>query len=135
MAPTARLDTYPPTSPRRPTRSPVEQSDVTIFNDGRSHSINNYESSFIDESIVVSNNTTLIMEEGGYIEAPLNTDWPAVRLSISSTMVGRGGFVNGSYADTSFSEGDSDNGGEAIHVNNGQVQRLRVAQNSMKVFM
>ena len=28
--------------------------------------------------------------------------------------------MNGSYADTSFSEGDNDNGGEAIHVNNGQ---------------
>ena len=74
MAPTARLNTYPPTSPRGPTRSPVEQSDVTVFNDGRSQSINNYESSFIDESIIVSNNTALIMEEGGYIEAPLNMD-------------------------------------------------------------
>jgi len=28
--------------------------------------------------------------------------------------------VNGSYADTSFIEGDYEDGGEGIHVNNGQ---------------
>lgn len=77
-------------------------------------------SSITDESIVLTNNSTLILEEGGYIEAPLNTDWPAIRLTIGSSLIARGGYVNGSYADPSYLEGDYEDGGEAIHVNNGQ---------------
>lgn len=42
------------------------------------------------------------------------------RVSIASTLIGRGGVVNGSYADTAFIEGDYEDGGEGIHVNNGQ---------------
>ena len=47
-------------------------------------------------------------------------------------MVGRGGFVNGSYADTSFSEGDNDNGGEAIRVKNGQYSPDTPSKNVLR---
>lgn len=63
----------------QPTGSPIELSDVTIYNDGGTYIIENDKTSFTDESLVVSKNTTLVLEEGGYIAAPLNTDWPAVR--------------------------------------------------------
>lgn len=109
-----------PGDPPEPTSSPVEWSDITIYRDGKIHVINNGATSFRDESIVVTKNTTLELDQGGFIEAPLNTDWPAIRISISSRFIGRGGHVNGSYANTSFLEGDYENGGEAIHVNNGQ---------------
>lgn len=65
-----------PTSPQRPTGSPVELSDVTVYNNGALYVIDSESSSFVDESIVVTKNTTLVLQEGGYIEAPLNTDWP-----------------------------------------------------------
>jgi len=73
-----------PTTPRptgdgSPTGSPIEFSDITIYNDGSTVVINNEATSFTDESIVVTKNTTLMLEEGGYVEAPLNTDWPAIR--------------------------------------------------------
>ena len=55
-----------------------ELSDITIYNDGGTVVIN-AASSFTDENIVVTQSTTLMLEEGGYIEAPLNTDWPAIR--------------------------------------------------------
>jgi len=55
-----------------------ELSDITIYNDGGTVVIN-AASSFTDENIVVTKSTTLMLEEGGYIEAPLNTDWPAIR--------------------------------------------------------
>lgn len=42
------------------------------------------------------------------------------RVSIASVLIGKGGSVNGSYADTSFLEGDYEDGGEGIHMNNGQ---------------
>lgn len=122
LPPAVSPGTSPPTPrrPQEPTGTPVEWSDITSYNDGEIHLINNTQTSFIDESIAVSKNTTLILDRGGYIEAPLNTDWPAVRISISSRFVGQGGFVNGSYADTSLLEGECVDGGEAIHVNNGQ---------------
>lgn len=65
-----------PTRPQRPTGSPVEFSDVTVYNNGALYVIDSESSSFVDESIVVTKNTTLVLQEGGYIEAPLNTDWP-----------------------------------------------------------
>ena len=68
-----------PTGQGLPTGSPIERSDLTQYNDGEIYMINDEASSYIDESIIVSRNTTLIMETGGYLEAPLNTDWPAVR--------------------------------------------------------
>ena len=112
--------TSSPTSPQRPTRSPFEFSDITIYNTGGTYIINSEASSFTDESIVVTQNTILMLEDGGYVVSPLNTDWPAVRVSIASTFIGRGGYLNGSYADPSFLEGDYEDGGEGIHVNNGQ---------------
>eukprot|EP00571_Detonula_confervacea_P012972 CAMPEP_0172305388 /NCGR_PEP_ID=MMETSP1058-20130122/6691_1 /TAXON_ID=83371 /ORGANISM="Detonula confervacea, Strain CCMP 353" /LENGTH=1217 /DNA_ID=CAMNT_0013016979 /DNA_START=73 /DNA_END=3723 /DNA_ORIENTATION=+ len=114
------LVTPRPTSPQKPTGSPFELSDITQYNNGGIYIINNEASSFTDESIVVTKNTTIVLEKGGFIEAPLNTNWPAVRVSIASTFIGKGGFVNGSYADTSFLEGEYEDGGEGIHVNNGQ---------------
>ena len=42
------------------------------------------------------------------------------RVSIASTFIGRSGYVNGSYADSSFIEGEYEDGGEGIHLNNGQ---------------
>lgn len=78
--PIATTPTTPrPTGDGRPTGSPIEFSDITIYNDGSTVVINNEATSFTDESIVVTKNTTLMLEEGGYIEAPLNTDWPAIR--------------------------------------------------------
>lgn len=100
----------------RPTGSPVERSDITVFNDGVEHRINDGASSYKDESIVVSDHTTLILEAGGSIAAPMNTTWPAIRLSINSTFNGTGGEVYGSVAGPEFEDG----GGEAIHVFNGQ---------------
>ncbi|KAL7552072.1 hypothetical protein ACHAWF_015324, partial [Thalassiosira exigua] len=123
IAPTVTTTTSPPTVaslPTSPTRSPVEYSDVTVLNDGRTHVIDNDASSLLDESIILTRNTTLSIEKGGYIQAPFNTDWPAIRASIASTVVGKGGYVNGSYADPAFLEGDCENGGDAIHINNGQ---------------
>jgi hypothetical protein len=119
-APTILAVTVQPTTPRVPTGSPIEISDITQWNDGETHVISDKETSFLDESIVVTTNTTLVLEEGGYIEAPLNTNWPAVRLSIGSSFVGTGGAINGSYADPSFLEGEYANGGDGLHINNGQ---------------
>ena len=59
----------------RPTGSSVEFSDLTLYNNGGSYTING---EVTDESVLLSRNTTLVLE-GGKIEAPLNTDWPAVR--------------------------------------------------------
>lgn len=120
-APTVLPVTAQPTTPRVPTGSPIELSDITQWNDGETHVINSKESSFLDESIVITRNTTLLLEEGGYIEAPLNTNWPAVRLSIGSRFAGAGGTINGSYADPlAFLEGENENGGDGLHINNGQ---------------
>ncbi|EJK47381.1 hypothetical protein THAOC_33900, partial [Thalassiosira oceanica] len=109
-----------PVDPTGPTSSPVEFSDITQYNDGAVYTIDSEGSSFTDESLVITRGTTLVLDADGYVEAPLNTDWPALRFSISSKFVGNGGSVLGSYADTSYVEGDYENGGDAIHLNNGQ---------------
>lgn len=101
----------------RPTGSPVEFSDLTQYNNGGRYEI---DGQVTDESVLLSRNTTLVLEQGGYIEAPLNTDWPAVRISTASMFIGKGGVVNGSFADISLLEGECIDGGDAIHVNNGQ---------------
>lgn len=128
--PTILPVTAEPTTPRVPTGSPIEVSDVTQWNDGETHVVNSKETSFLDESIVVTRNTTLLLEDGGYIEAPLNTNWPAVRLSIGSILVGTGGAINGSYADPSFLEGEYENGGDGLHINNGQSSELTGSKGS-----
>eukprot|EP00985_Skeletonema_marinoi_P017904 scaffold9914_cov142-Skeletonema_marinoi.AAC.1 len=119
-APTILPVTAEPTTPRVPTGSPIELSDITQWNDGETHVINSKETSFLDESIVVTRGTTFLLEPGGYVEAPLNTNWPAVRLSIGSMFAGTGGAINGSYADPSFLEGEYADGGDGLHINNGQ---------------
>jgi len=120
LPPTQTMVTSPPTRQEPPTHSPVELSDMTVYNNGGNFIISNQATSLTDESIVLTKNTTLTLEQGGYIAAPLNTDWPAIRISISSTFIGNGGYVTGSYADPSLIEGEHVDGGEAIHLNNGQ---------------
>ena len=70
-APSARSD--PPTS------SPAELSDVTLLNDGGVHVISSDAGSMTDESLAVTGGTAVIIEEGGDLEAPHDTDWPAMR--------------------------------------------------------
>ena len=60
-----------PTRPQVPTGSPVERSDISIYNDGGIYTVNNVASSFVDESIVVTKNTNLVLDEGEYLEARL----------------------------------------------------------------
>ena len=146
--PASTPDSMPASTPTsRPTGAPVELSDLTQFNNGASFTING---EVTDESILLSQNTTLVLERGGYIEAPSNTDWPAVRqvmdviflfrqcpdgvkigtliiilpspfrISTKSTFIGKGGTLMGSYADLSLLEGECIDGGDAIHVLNGQ---------------
>ena len=81
IPPLVNVVTPSPTStrPQRPTASPFEFSDITQFNTGTTYTISDDASSFTDESIVVSQNSTMVVENEGYIVAPLNTDWPAVR--------------------------------------------------------
>lgn len=95
----------------------MERSNVTVFNTGETITIINEDTSFKDETLVLTEETTLVLEEGGYISAPTNTDWPAIRLTIGSTFKGTGGYVNGSYATPNYELGE---GGEAIHLLNGQ---------------
>lgn len=129
-APTILPVTSESTTAGVPTGSPIELSDITQWNDGETHVINSKETSFLDESIVVTKSTTLLLEEGGYIEAPLNTNWPAVRLSIGSMLVGSGGAINGSYADPALLEGEYENGGDGLHINNGQSSELTGSKGS-----
>ncbi|KAL7524963.1 hypothetical protein ACHAXR_000795 [Thalassiosira sp. AJA248-18] len=102
------------------TNSPVEFSNITIFDDGNTHVVNDEASSFLHEAIVVKDSTILRVEAGGYIEAPQNgyksdTDWPALRLSIGSILNATGGSIAGSRA----TEEDT-HGGEAVEMYNGQ---------------
>lgn len=102
-----------------PTNSPVERSNLTILDDGGIHIINNQVTSFDHESIVVKDNTTLILEAGGYIKAPDSSDGlPALRFSIGAIFNGTGGLVVGSHASTTG--GDNSDGEEAIEMFNGQ---------------
>ena len=68
-----------PVDPTEPSSSPVEFSDITQYNDGAVYTIDSEGTSFTDESLVVTRGTTLVLDAGGYVEAPLNTDWPALR--------------------------------------------------------
>ena len=65
--------------PPAPSSSPVELSDITQLNDGSVYVISSQEGSVTDETLVVTRGTTVIMEGGGYVEAPVDTDWPALR--------------------------------------------------------
>ena len=97
-----------------PTISPVEFSNRTIYNDGDVYIISDDASSFDHETVIVTDNSTLLMQ-GGYIIAPANSEgWPAVRLSIGGVINGTGGTITGSVG-----TGDDD-GGEAIEMFNGQ---------------
>ncbi|KAL7546334.1 hypothetical protein ACHAWF_009662 [Thalassiosira exigua] len=99
-----------------PTDSPAELSNMTIYDDGGVHIINNEASSFEHEVIVVKNSTLFM--ESGYIRAPTEgkfTDWPALRLSIGSVLNATGGSIVGSYAKQVGAHG-----GEAVEIYNGQ---------------
>mmetsp|Transcript_32000 Transcript_32000/g.67273 ORF Transcript_32000/g.67273 Transcript_32000/m.67273 type:complete len:327 (-) Transcript_32000:292-1272(-) len=99
-----------------PTNSPVESSNKTIYNDGGIHVVDDEETSFKHESVIVTDNSTLRLEANGYIYSPDNSDgWPAVRLKIGGVLNGTGGSVTGSLA-----TGDNIDGGEAIEMYNGQ---------------
>ena len=76
-----QLDGTPasPAGPPAPTSSPAELSDVTLLNDGGVHVISGDAGSMTDESLAVTGGTAVIIEEGGYLEAPHDTDWPAMR--------------------------------------------------------
>ena len=96
---------------------------LTIYNDKGTHVIkNNNEitsSSFNPGTIAITDNTTLTIQNG-YIIAPKNgyksdTEWPAIRLSIGSTLNAIYGTVTGSLATI-----DGRDGGEAIEIYNGQ---------------
>jgi len=96
---------------------------LTIYNDQDTHEIkNNNEitsSSFNPGSIAVTDNTTLTIQNGNII-APKNgyksdTEWPAIRLSVGSTLNAIYGSVTGSLATI-----DGRDGGEAIEIYNGQ---------------
>ena len=100
-----------------PTSSPIEFSNRTVYNDGGIHVINSESTSFRHETIIVTDKTTLRLEDNGYIIAPDNSDgWPAVRLSISGIFNGTGGLVRGSRGALE----DNADGGEAIEMYNGQ---------------
>jgi len=94
----------------------VESSNKTIYNDGGIHVVDDEETSFKHESVIVTDNSTLRLEANGYIYSPDNSDgWPAVRLKIGGVLNGTGGSVTGSLA-----TGDNIDGGEAIEMYNGQ---------------
>ncbi|KAL7510155.1 hypothetical protein ACHAXN_007239 [Cyclotella atomus] len=100
------------TSPNElsPTSSPVEFSNITLYNDGSTHIIQ--DNSHSEEVFVVTDKTTLELQEGGVISAPSNSEWPAIRLSIGSVLNATGGSVTGSTGVV--------DGGTAIQLNNGQ---------------
>mmetsp|Transcript_21077 Transcript_21077/g.45122 ORF Transcript_21077/g.45122 Transcript_21077/m.45122 type:complete len:331 (-) Transcript_21077:88-1080(-) len=92
---------------------------LTIYNDGRTHTINNAYL-FNPGTIAVTAYATLRIEDG-YVKAPdngykLDTEWPAIRLSIGSTLNATGGTVTGALAMR-----DGTDGGEAIEIYNGQA--------------
>lgn len=92
-----------------PTSSPLEFSNVTVYNDGGTYTID--DSSHGGEVFVITQKTKLIIKEGGDVTAPSNSDWPAIRLSVGSSLNATGGTITGSKAA---------NGGEAVQLNNGQ---------------
>ncbi len=110
------FDIGDPSESQRPTGSPVELSDITQLNKGGEIRVYNKASSISDETLIITRNTTLRIEGNGYIAAPINSTWPALRLSDSAKLIAISGYVNGSYAEGGYEGG----GGEAIQLNNGQ---------------
>ena len=101
----ASMTPIPETSP---TSSPVEFSNITSYNDGQTYTID-YSHGY--ETFVITDNTHLVIKEGCTISSPPDSDWPAIRLSIGSTINATGGIVTGS---------NGVQGGDAIQLNNGQ---------------
>ncbi|KAL7521361.1 hypothetical protein ACHAWX_006029 [Stephanocyclus meneghinianus] len=112
---TPQISSHDGTSTPYHTSSPVEFSSIAVFDDGGTHAISADITSFRDKSLVISDKTTLVVE-GGNIIAPANSEWPAIRLSIGSTINATLGVVQGSFADENTDFG----GGAAIQLNNGQ---------------
>ena len=50
-----------------PSSSPIERSNRTIFSDGALHIINSESTSFDHETIIVTDESTLLLKEDGYI--------------------------------------------------------------------
>ena len=100
---TSQNPTIAPDAPS-PTSSPQEFSNVTVYNDGATHTID--DGSHEEEVFVITQNTKLELIEGGAISAPVNSEWPAIRLSVGSTLNATGGIVSGAT--------------DAIQLNNGQ---------------
>lgn len=50
-----------------PSSSPIERSNRTIFSDGALHIINSESTSFDHETIIVTDESTLHLEDNGYI--------------------------------------------------------------------
>lgn len=50
-----------------PSSSPIERSNRTIFNDGALHIINSESTSFDHETIIVTDESTLLLNDNGYI--------------------------------------------------------------------
>jgi len=113
---TAVIGNVDPSESQRPTGSPVELSDITQMNKGGEVRIFDKASSISDETLIITRNTTLRIEGNGYVVAPVNSTWPALRLSDSAKLIAVSGFVNGSYAGRGYEGG----GGEAIQLSNGQ---------------
>ena len=102
-----------------PTSSPIEFSDITIMNAGGTFVVE--DSSFADgESLVVTDKTSLTVSGNCAINAPTNSQWPAIRLSVGSIIRGKSGVIKGS----DVSENVDDKGGDAVHLNNGQSNAL-----------
>jgi hypothetical protein len=117
-SPTEALSSADPTSsPFKntvPTTSPVEFSNITVFNDGLVHVLDGIFTYDDGESLVITDKTNLTLA-GGNVTAPENSEWPAIRLSVGSAINATAGVVRGSNVDENF-----DGGGEGIQLSNGQ---------------
>ncbi|EJK64309.1 hypothetical protein THAOC_14971, partial [Thalassiosira oceanica] len=56
----------------------LQLSDITHLNDGGVHVVSGGGGSVTDETLVVTGGTTVVLDAGGYVEAPPDTDWPAL---------------------------------------------------------
>jgi hypothetical protein len=106
---TSQSPTISPDELLTPTTSPVEFSNITVYKDGGTHTI--LDNSHTEEIFVITEKTTLEIQQGGVVAAPSNSEWPAVRLSVGSVLNATGGEVTGSTGVV---------GGSAIQLNNGQ---------------
>ena len=98
-----------------PTSSPIEFSNITVFNDGNQYTIDKNDIHYAQgESLIITDKTKLTLNNGA-ITAPQNSAWPAIRLSVGSSLIASSGIVQGSDCNDDF-----DSGGEGIQVNNGQ---------------